>query len=243
MRKIGILQSNYIPWKGVFDIINQVDVFVFLEDVQYTVRDWRNRNKILTKTGTQWITVPTIHKDNRHQMICETKINNIEPWQRKHFAAFQSNYARAPYYKKYKWILDELYIKSVWDKISELNIYATILISNELGIKTKFINSIDLKTTGSKDDKLIQIIKKLDGDYYLSGPAAQNYINPHKFKSADIKLEYIKYEYPKYKQLYEPFYHNVTILDLLFNCGPDAPYYIWGWRKDRNKGEIEYDIL
>ena len=231
MNKIAILQSNYLPWKGVFDLIHRVDVFVFLEDVQYTTRDWRNRNKIYTKDGLKWITIPVI-KGPRSQLIYEVKIDQVKDWQKKHFNAFQLNYGRAPYFKKYKWIIEDIYCKHIWESLSKFNIYTTELIARTLGIKTKFINSASLNTKGSKDDKLIEICKELKGGYYLSGPAAKNYINPQKFKDEKIVLDYIDYKYPEYNQLYKPFSHFVTILDLIFNCGDKSPYYIWGWRED-----------
>lgn len=239
MKKIAILQSNYLPWKGVFDMIHQVDEFVFLEDVQYTSRDWRNRNKVLTDKGSLWISVPI--KKNRGQFIYEAKIDNSFDWQRRHLGTFDVYYSKAPYYKKYKWIINRIFKENKWESLSRLNIYVNKLIARILGIQVEFINSCDLEIEGKKDDKLINICKKLNATHYLSGPAAKDYIVPEKFEKAGIELEYIKYEYPKYKQLYEPFNHYVTILDLLFNCGPDAPYYIWGWRED--KGEIEYDTL
>lgn len=232
MKKVAILQSNYLPWKGVFDLINKVDTFVFLEDVQYTTRDWRNRNKILTQNGSKWITVPINNKDKRDQLIYEAEINNNEDWQKKHFNAFQTNYGRSEYYKKYKWIIEDIYLNKTWNNISELNMYAIKLIAKELGIQTEFVNSKDLNTVGTKDDKLIEICKKLNGDYYLSGPAAKNYIVNEKFENNNIQLDYAEYEYPIYKQVFEPFNHNVTILDLLFNCGENASYYIWGWKND-----------
>ncbi len=241
MKKIAILQSNYIPWKGVFDIINQVDTFVFLEDVQYTEHDWRNRNKIITKDGVKWITAPVNHSKKRGQKICDAEINDKINWQRKHYNAFNLNYSKAPYFKEYSWIIDDLYNSQKWNKISDFNIYAIKLIGKELKIKTKFLNSLDLKVKGIKDDRIIEICKSLNATHYLSGPAAQNYIMPEKFEKANIQLEYMKYEYPRYNQLYEPFNHYVTILDLIFNCGQDAPYYIWGWREE--KGEVEYDTL
>ncbi|ACO83982.1 WbqC family protein [Clostridium botulinum] len=243
MKKVAILQSNYLPWKGVFDMIHQVDVFVFLEDVQYTTRDWRNRNKLLTKDGAKWITVPVKNKEKREQLICEAEIDNSIEWQQKHFNSFQMNYAKSPYFKQYKWILEDIYLNNNWTNISELNIYITKLVAKELGIKTKFINSLELNAKGIKDDKIIDICKKLNADYYLSGSAAKNYISPRKFENNNIKLEYIKYEYPRYKQLHEPFNHFVTVLDLIFNCGSDAPYYIWGWREDNNREEMEYDTI
>lgn len=241
MKKIAILQSNYLPWKGVFDMIHQVDTFVFLEDVQYTERDWRNRNIIKAKDGEKWITVPIKSSNRRGQLICDVELDSSLDWQRKHFNSFQRNYGKAPFFKKYKWILEDFYLNKKWNKISDFNIYATKLLAKELGISTEFIVSTALNVTGIKDDRLIGILKKLNATHYLSGPAARNYIIPEKFKKEGIELEYIRYEYPRYKQLYEPFNHYITVLDLMFNCGPDSPYYIWGWRED--KGEIEYDTL
>ena len=230
MKKIAILQSNYLPWKGVFDLINKVDVFVFLEDVQYSKRDWRNRNKIMTNKGLKWLTVPVRNKGISTQLIFEVKIDNTKNWQWKHSNFLYLYYKNTKYFNKYKWILDELYGDKKWFKLSDLNIYSTKLISDILGINTKFYNSVDLSTTGSKDDKLIAICKKINADYYLSGPAAQAYINPEKFKENNIILDYINYQYPEYQQAYKPFRHDVSILDLIFNCGPIAPDYIWGWR-------------
>ena len=230
LKKIAILQSNYLPWKGVFDIINSVDVFVFLEDVQYTEHDWRNRNKILTSNGPSWITVPIKSSDRRGQLIYQAEICDKYNWQKKHFNSFQTNYGKAPCYKEYKWIIEEIYLNKKWKNLSKMNIYITKLISNILGIKTDFINSLELKCKGKKDNKVINICKKLGADYYLSGPAAKDYINPKKFKDEKIILDYIDYKYLEYNQLYKPFTHFVTILDLIFNFGNNSPYYIWGWR-------------
>lgn len=232
MRKIAILQSNYLPWKGVFDMIHRVDLFVFCEDVQYTKKDWRNRNKIMTSNGPTWLTVPVKSKNRRDQLIYQAEICDQYDWQRIHFKSFQTNYARALFYREYKWIIEDIYISRKWKNLSNLNIYTTKLISNVLEIKTEFINSLDLNSKGKKDDKIIDICKKLNADYYLSGPAAKSYIDPQKFKDEKITLSYIDYEYPEYNQLHKPFNHFVTILDLIFNCGDKSPYYIWRWRED-----------
>lgn len=231
MKKAAILQSNYLPWKGVFDLIHQVDVFVFLEDAQYTTRDWRNRNQILSQNGTRWISVPVKHEHGERQRICDVIIDNNTKWQKQHYNSFQMNYGRAPFYKEYKWIIEDLFLENTWEKLSDLNIYSTKLICEILGIKTLFINSTELKCNGTKDDKLIEICKAINATKYLSGPAGKNYINQKKFDINNISLEYVEYCYPKYKQQYDFFEHHVTILDLIFNCGPDSPYYIWNWRE------------
>ena len=225
MKKIAILQSNYIPWKGVFDMMNKVDTFVFFEDVDFTKRDWRIRNKIKTPEGEIWLTIP-VKKASRGTKIYEIQISQEEITQ---------YYKKAKYFEEYKWLLDKIYLEKKWKNLSEFNIFSNILIAKELGIKTEFINSKDLKTSGTKDDKLIEICEKLEGNYYLSGPAAKDYINNEKFKNKNINLAYIKYEYPEYKQLYGEFNHYLSIFDVLFNCGKDAQNYIFTGRIEEVK--------
>lgn len=226
MKKIAILQSNYIPWKGVFDMMNKVDVFVFFEDVDFTKRDWRTRNKIKTPEGEVWLSIP-VKKSSRGTKIYEIEISQETNWQEKHYQTIVQYYKKAKFFSEYKWLLDKIYLEKKWENLSEFNIYVNTLIARELGIKTTFINSKDLETNGTKDDKLIEIIKKLDGDFYLSGPAAKDYIVNEKFKKEKIELAYIEYKYPEYTQLYGEFNHYITILDVLFNCGKEAPKYIF----------------
>ena len=226
--KAAIIQSNYVPWKGYFDIIHEVDAFVFLEDVQYTRRDWRNRNKIKTPGGIKWISVPIIRGTNL--MIYETKIDYSQDWREKHKKTIHHSHASCEYYDNYKEDIFGIYTKK-YETISELNIAAIKKISALLGIETVFVNSKDLNTSGTKDDKLIEICQKVGADHYISGPAARDYIVKDKFEKGGIVLEYKDYsEYPEYKQLWGEFNHFVSVIDLIFNCGEKAPDYIWGWR-------------
>lgn len=230
MRKVAIIQSSYIPWKGYFDIIHDVDIFIFLEDVQYTKRDWRSRNKIKSPNGTEWITIPIL--GGRNQMLCEAKIDKSQNWHTKHLKKLQFNYSKSRFFNKYFDELKSLY-EMDWEYLSELNIALIKHICNLLNIGTTLLNSCDLCSVGNKDEKLIDLITKVDGNCYISGPAAKNYIDPDKFKNAGIELIYKDYSgYPEYSQLYPPFNHYVTVLDLLFNVGENADYYIWGWRED-----------
>lgn len=230
MKKVAIIQSNYIPWKGYFDIINDSDIFIFLDDVQYTTRDWRNRNKIKTPHGLKWLTIPVGSDTNR--LICDVSIQDSR-WQKEHWETIKFYYSKAKYFNLYKDFFEDLYCSRVWDNLSELNQYIIRCISIDfLGINTQFINSKDLNCKGKKQEKLINLIKKVGGDLYISGPSAQNYIDDELFTKNQIKLVYKDYlGYPEYEQFYPPFEHGVTILDLIFLTGPDAPYYIWGWRK------------
>ena len=231
-KKIAILQSDYIPWKGVFDMIDMVDEFVCFEDVDYTRRDWRNRNRIPTPNGELWLTVP-VNKAERGTKIKDITIFQGSDWQQKHYHTLESNYKRAPYFADYQFLLEDFYLNHKWDRLSELNIYITKKISEVLGINTSFVNSADLHTEGKKDDKLIEICRRLGATHYLSGPAAKAYIDKEKFKAANIGLSYIRYDaYPEYKQLYGGFNHNVSVLDVLFNCGQNAPEYVFGGQEE-----------
>ena len=235
VKKIAILQPNYIPWKGVFDMINQVDVFVFLDDVDFTVRDWRTRNKIKTPSGDIWLTVP-VRKSKRGTKINEIEILSEDNWQEKHYKTIVQYYKKSKYFKEYSWILDKIYKERVWKNLSEFNIYTTKLISDILGIKTSFINSKELNIKSSKGDKILEICTTIGGEFYLSGPAAKDYIDAQKFKDVNIRLAYMKYEYPEYSQIYGDFNHYVSILDVIFNCGESSGKFIF-----MNKSEeIQY---
>ncbi len=227
MKKIAILQSNYIPWKGVFDMMNRVDVFVFLEDVQFTRRDWRTRNKIKTKEGSIWLTIPVKKTSRDETLICDVEISQDENWQEKHYKTIANNYAKAPFFQDYKYLLDEIYLSKKWSNLSEFNVSTNKLLARALAIKVEFVNSKDLNSKGSRDDKLIDICQKLGATHYLSGPSAKNYIVQEKFDSANIELEYMNYSYPEYSQINGDFDHYVTVLDVIFNCGPDAGKFIF----------------
>lgn len=229
--KVAVLQSNYIPWKGYFDIIHDVDLFVFYDEVQYTKNDWRNRNKISTSRGAQWLTIPCGY--NINQKICETKIKNELNWQEKHYNMIRENYIKAPHFNKYKTFLEYVYLDMKWEYLSQLNRFMIEYISKDfLGIATKFADSREFYSTGIKHDKLLSLVKSTGADYYISGPAAKGYIISEDYKEAGITIEWKDYSgYPEYAQLNTPFEHGVSILDLLLNVGEEAPYYIWGWRK------------
>ena len=225
MSKVAILQSNYIPWKGEFDMINQVDKFVFFEDVDFTKRDWRTRNCIKTANGDVMLTVP-VKKMPRGTKIFEIDILNDGKWQKKHHNTIKLAYSKAKHFKEFEWILDEIYVNHTWEKLSTFNIFVTKLLCEVLGVEAEFVNSVDLATEGYKDDKLLNICKKLGATHYLSGPAAKDYIDDDKFKEANVSLEYIDYSYPEYPQLHGDFNHYVSVLDLIFNCGLEAKNFI-----------------
>jgi hypothetical protein len=233
MRTVGIIQPSYIPWRGFFDFIQEVDVFVFLDDVQYTLRDWRNRNRIKTRDGkTLWLSVPTL--GGRNQLIKDVRIDNAQPWQRKHLALMQHNYGKAPCFRRYFGELQGIYAQA-FETLAKLDIELVKRISAWLGIDTEFVVASALGAAGARDDRLLQLVRKLGGDVYLSGPAAKAYMRPEIWAAADIRLAYKDYAgYPEYPQICAPFEPAVTVLDLLFMVGPDAADYIWGKYRKRD---------
>ncbi len=227
MKRIGIIQPNYIPWRGYFHFIRAVDTFVFLDDVQYTKQDWRNRNRIRLRTGDlAWLSVPV--KAKRGMLIRDVEINYASNWVHKHLTALEQNYGKTPYFGVYFEPLREA-LQAGERRLSVLDIRLCRLICDWLGIETKLVLSSDLACTGHKDSKLIAITEKLGGTHYLSGPAARSYIQPEMWEAAGIAVSYMKYpDYPEYPQIARPFEPAVSVLDLLFMTGPEAPRYIWG---------------
>lgn len=228
--RVATIQSSYIPWKGYFDIIRSVDTFIFLDDVQYTVRDWRSRNRIKTRQGLKWLSVP-VGNDTR-RLIHEVGIPDGS-WQEKHWQALVHSYSKAPHFARYSDLVETFYRGRVWTNLSEMNQWFTRTIAHEcLGITTRFCDSRELAAEGRKLDRLLDLICKSGATSYLSGPSARDYIEVGRFVEAGIELEYKDYSgYPSYPQMHGPFEHAVSVLDLLFHVGPDAPYYIWGWRE------------
>ena len=228
MKKVAVLQSNYIPWKGYFDIIHDVDEFIFYDEVQYTKNDWRNRNRISTPSGLQWITIPV--NGSITQSIDEVRTAGNQ-WQKKHFNTLVTYYSKAPFFSDYRPFLEDFYLARTWENLSELNHFLIMMISREfLGIRTIFTSSRDYASDGAGHEKLLSLLKSAGADYYVSGPAAKSYIKAPDYEKAGIELHWKDYSrYPEYKQLNEPFSHNVTILDLLFNTGKHAPDYIWNF--------------
>jgi hypothetical protein len=220
-KKIAIIQSNYIPWKGYFDLINMVDEFVIYDDVQFTKNDWRNRNKIKTAQGIKWLTIP-IRQENLEQKIKDTKITD-KKWNIKHWRTISQNYAKTKYFKDYKDIFEELYLDCNEDYLSQINYKFITTVNEILGIKTKLRLSSEFELVDGQTEKLIGICKQCNADIYISGPAAKNYFDEALTRQENITVEWMDYSgYKEYEQLYPPFQHGVSILDLIFNEGPNT---------------------
>ena len=225
-KKVAILQSNYIPWKGYFDLIAAVDEFILYDDMQYTRRDWRNRNQIKTPQGVQWLTVPVLVKGKYHQKIRETEIDG-SAWAAAHWRSLTNNYKRAPYFKEIRTWLEPIYLTKSFTHLSTLNRRLIEAVCAYLGIQTTIRNSWDYQLTDGKTERLANLCHQAGASEYISGPAAKDYIEEPVFNDLGIKLTWFDYSgYPAYPQLWGDFTHGVTILDLLFNCGREAYRYM-----------------
>jgi len=225
-KTIAVVQSNYIPWRGYFDLINSVDEFILYDDVQYTIRDWRNRNIIKTQNGPRWLTIPVEVKGKYFQKIKDTVISDTT-WGRKHWASIIHNYSRAKYFLIYRELFKDLYLRSEDKLLSQINYRFIIAICQILGIRTTISRSMDYNLVGDKTDRLVHLCKQAGATAYVSGPSAKAYLDEEVFRNEGIAVAYIDYSgYPEYRQLYPPFEPSVTIIDLIFNEGPSATGYM-----------------
>jgi len=225
-KRVGIIQSNYIPWKGYFDFIASVDEFVLLDEVQYTRRDWRNRNKVKTASGLRWLTIPVDVSGKYTQTIEQTKIADPK-WSGEHLASLHHAYGRAAHAKEQWPWLEPLYERAsrlpMLTAVNELFIRA---IAERLGIGTKISRSSEYGGAEGKNERLLAICAQAGASVYLSGPAAASYMDQALWKAHGIAVEFKSYDgYPEYPQLHGPFEHSVTVLDLFFNLGDDAAEY------------------
>ena len=225
-----ILQPSYVPWRGYFHQIRKSDVFVFYDDVQYDKHGWRNRNRIKTAHGTQWLTIPVHSRGNvsRGLPINEIRIDWATDWARSHRDILFQAYRRAPHFDRY-WPLVEPLYGGRPELLAEFTIGLTTRLAGLLDIQpVRFVRSSEIGGSGAKTDRLLHVLGAVGATHYLSGPSARDYLEEDRFVEAGVTLEYMRYDYPEYPQLYPPFDPRVSILDLLFMTGPDAPKYIWG---------------
>ncbi len=232
MKRVAVLQSNYIPWKGYFDLINMVDDFVFFDTAQYTKNDWRNRNKIKTANGLIWLTIPVKVKGKSSQKISETFVVD-QKWRKKHWSSIVQAYSKAPYFERYREQFELIYLDETLDNLSLINFRFIEQINSILDINTRLHWSSNFTLKHGKTEKLVGICQDLDADVYLSGPSAKNYLDSTLFEAEGIAVDWMDYSgYPEYLQAHGAFEHGVTILDLIFNEGPNSQRYMKSF--DRN---------
>ncbi|MBC7810365.1 MAG: WbqC family protein [Burkholderiales bacterium] len=226
-KRVAIVQSNYIPWKGYFDLINMVDEFILFEDAQYTRNDWRNRNRIKSANGPIWLTIPVQISGRFGQRIRDAQVSN-SMWATKHWKSILASYSRAPHFHLYRNTFETLYVQmSEETYLSEINEGFIRAICRMLNIQTRISRTSNYELLNGKTERLISLCQQAGATAYISGPAAQVYLDEPQFAAAGIALSYMNYDdYPTYNQLYPPFEQSVSVIDLLFNQGPEAGKYM-----------------
>lgn len=220
-RVVGILQPSYLPWLGYFEQMHRADVFVFYDDVQFEKGSWRNRNRIKTPQGAQWLTVPVLTKGRDFPPINEVGVNNAEPWRKKHLRTLAQYYSKAPHYAQYAPALADI-IDQPWDRLCHLNIALTRHLAAVLGITTPVLLASELGVPGSGAPRLVDILERLGGTVFYEGAAGRDYIDEALFSSRGMRVEFQDYKHPVYAQLHGEFVPYLSVVDLLFNHGPDS---------------------
>ena len=224
-KRIAIVQSNYLPWKGYFDLIAYVDEFVLFDDFQYTKRSWRNRNLIKTPQGLSWLTVPVAASPQRSTRIKEVAIASPD-WAEQHLKTLRMAYRRAPYFAETYAMLEEVFLER-HGRLSELNEALIRRICASLGIATPIRTHRDYEPVAHRQLRLRDICNQARASVYVSGPAAKCYLDEALMQAGGVSVEWFDYSgYSPYSQLWGPFVHEVSIVDLLFNHGPCAKDYL-----------------
>ena len=219
---VAAVQSNYIPWKGYFDLINMADHFVLYDDVQYTTYSWRNRNKIKTPKGAEWLTIPVLHR-SVDQRIQDTEVRGTF-WRKKHWKSIVQSYRRAKYFDAYRGLFEELYLGADDLLLSDINRRFLTAVCGLLGIQTPLSWSREYNLGEGRIERVVDMCTQLGATEFLSGPTAKPYINEPLFTAAGIRVVWMDYGgYPRYNQLYcPPFIHEVSVIDLIFNEGAEG---------------------
>jgi len=224
MKRVAILQSNYIPWKGYFEIIAAVDEFILYDDMQFTKNDWRNRNRIKTPKGTSWLSIP-VGSDIRRR-IRDVQLP-LTTWAEEHWKILTLNYRSATCFDEIAQWLAPIYLENRCPDLSSFNRKLIESVCQYLGIRTAIRNSWDYTLADGKTERLIDLCRQASGSIYVSGPAARGYLDESLFRHSGIEVEWVQYgPYLEYSQLWGPFVHEVSILDLLFNCGGESARYM-----------------
>lgn len=219
---VGILQPGYLPWLGFFEQVYMSDVFIIYDDVQYDKHGWRNRNRIKTTNGVQWLTVPVLLKFKEHPLINEAKIDNRVKWRTKHLLSIKQNYSKAPFYEEYIDIFEEAYSRE-WECLIDIDMFFIVKLAECLGLKNKkIVKSSILTVEGDRIKRLANICKIFKADTFYEGASGKNYIDESYFSEYGIMVKYQDYKHPIYNQLYGDFVPYLSVIDLLFNHGKES---------------------
>jgi hypothetical protein len=220
--RVAIMQPGYLPWLGFFELMQNCDLFVVLDDVQYTKRDWRSRNRIRTKEGWMWLTVPVLVKNKSGQHIRDTKVNNDCPWKEKHLKSLKGNYSKACYFNDCIEELESIYRKD-WVFLLDLDMEIILFLAHHFAIKTNITlaSSLDIHGLGG-NAHILEICRKLGANELYDSAGAKPFIDLNLFENANIKVVFQEYRHPVYMQMHQPFLPHMSAIDLLFNAGANG---------------------
>jgi len=218
-KTIGILQPGYLPWLGFFNQLYFCDIFVLYDDVQFDKHGWRNRNKIKIQNGEHWLTVPVLHKGLGNQLIKDVKINYTENWVNKHIKSITQHYSKAAFFSEYSTDIFNCLAKK-YTYLSDLTTKLIYILCAALKINTPIVRSSTLNLKGNRIQRLMQCIEYFNCNQFIEGNAGKAYICKESFNKHGVKVIYQEYTHPEYMQLYDSFIYNLSVIDLIFNCGP-----------------------
>jgi hypothetical protein len=229
--RIGALQPGYLPWLGFFDQIARCDLFILYDDLPYTRRDWRNRNRVKTPRGPLWLTVPVVNEGLSRKAIREVEIRDDDHWQRRHWRILQANYARAPHFPDHRHFFAELYARP-WRRLVDLDVEIIAYLRAALGIKTDVVLSstegLEAAFLRSRPervdatDRIRFLCERLGADHFLEGARGRAFLDPARLAAHGITLEFHDYVHPRYRQLFGPFIPYLSVVDLLMNHGEQS---------------------
>jgi hypothetical protein len=220
-----------MPWKGYFDLISYVDEFIIFDDMQYTRRDWRNRNKIKTPNGLEWLTVPVQVKGKYDQRIMDVSTEG-DLWKSKHLSSIMHNYRKSLHFESSMDWLTKAYDALESNNLSSINTQLIREVCNHLEIDTKISSSLEYSTSENPSTRLAQICLESEAGVYVSGPSARDYIETSVFEDREIEIEWFHYDnFPEYPQLWGKFESHVSVIDSIMNCGPHPENFLRGTKK------------
>ena len=220
--KVAIMQPTYLPWIGYFALMKSVDVFIILDSVQFSKRSWQQRNQIKTESGVKWLTVPVISKGKKDQLIADVKIDYSSKFPESHINMIEQNYRKSPFFGDFSEVFFSV-LRERHEYLSHLSINLILLIRELLDIKTKIKYSSDFLTQGSKDELLAELCEHVGATEYISPPGSKVYLDDSDaFSKRNIPVKYFNYKYTNYPQLHGEFIQYMSVIDLLFNYGPQC---------------------
>jgi hypothetical protein len=217
---VAVHQPQYLPWLGYFDKIDKADIFCFLDNVQFKKNEWQNRNRIKSAHGWQWLTAPVLYRFP--QKINTVRINNTTNWMKKHRQALITNYGKAPFFDEFFDFFESLY-SAEWELLADLNIYLAHKLLEMLKLDTKTtVRASEMQLSDDPTERLIDICKAVECDTYLAGRDGTKYMDLPRFRQRGIQVIVQDFNHPVYPQLFGDFQSHLSVIDLLFNCGPDS---------------------